>query len=50
MITRAIHTKRAISFRPTKNLKILKKLFNIISPSIKYAKKCLFVLDKSLNI
>ena len=41
---------KQINFNPTKNLKQLKKLFNIISPSIKYAKKQIFVLDKCHNI
>lgn len=37
-ITKTIHRSRQINLKPTKQRKIFKKLFNIISPSIKYAK------------
>ena len=37
MITKIMVNRRVINLRPTKNLKQLKKLFNMISPSIKYA-------------
>lgn len=37
-ITKIIHKIKQINLKPTKQRKILKKLFNIISPSINYAK------------
>ncbi len=37
-ITKTIHKRRVISFKPTKNLKQLKKLFNILPPIINYEK------------
>ena len=45
MITSTIVKSRVTNLKPTKNLKQLKKLFNIVSPSIKYAKIFHFVLD-----
>lgn len=36
--------RRQISFNPTKNLKMLKKLFNIISPNIVYDKLIMVIL------
>ena len=36
--------RRQISFNPTKNLKMLKKLFNIISPNIVYDKLIIVIL------
>ena len=38
IIAKTIVKIKVISFKPIKNLKQLKKLFNILSPSIKYAK------------
>lgn len=49
-ITKTIVKSKVINFKPTKNLKQLKKLFNILPPSIKYAKKRQFVLDFCLYI
>ena len=37
-ITKTKHPSKANSLSPAKNLKQLKKLFNILPPSIKYAK------------
>ena len=37
-MTSAIHARRVSNLSPTKKRKILKKLFNMVSPSIKYAK------------
>ena len=49
-ITKTIVKSKVINFKPTKNRKQLKKLFNILPPSIKYAKKRQFVLDFCLYI
>ena len=45
-----MHPKRQISLNPAKSPKQLKKLLNITSPNIKYAKICLFVLDKYIKL
>ena len=39
IITKAIDRIKVINFMPTKKRKQLKKLLNILSPSIKYAKR-----------
>jgi len=44
IITKTIHKSSVINFKPTKNLKQLKKLFNILPPSIKYEKKLILCL------
>ena len=43
-ITKTIHKSRVINFKPTKNLKQLKKLFNILPPIIKYEKYIILCL------
>ena len=44
IITKTIHRSRVINFKPTKNLKQLKKLFNILPPIIKYEKYSILCL------
>ncbi len=44
IITKAIQISKVINFKPTKNLKQLKKLFNILPPIIKYEKNTILCL------
>ena len=45
MIINTTDNIKVINFIPIKNLKQLKKLFNILSPNIKYVSISYFVLD-----
>ena len=48
IITRAIEDNRHSNLNPTKSLKQLKKLFNILSPSIIYEKYFILCLTFAL--